>query len=75
MLGAIAALASSVGGVFLAFRDIQVFDCRSVSFSGTSTTCYSNDLGAVNGTVAGVGLVAIGAALFIFALIRMATIK
>ena len=75
MLGALAALASSVGGVFLVFQGIQVFECGSVSFSGGFTTCYTSDLGAVNGTVAGVGLVAVGAALFIFALIRMATIK
>ena len=75
MFGAIAALAASVGGVFLAFRGIQVLDCRSVSFSGKFTTCYPSDLGAMSGTVAGVGLVGVGAALFIFALIRMATIK
>ena len=74
-MGAIVALAASVGGAFLAFRGVQVFDCRSVSFSDTFTTCYPNDFGAMSGTVAGVGLVAVGAGLFMFALYSLATIK
>ncbi len=74
-MGTIGVLAASVGGAFLAFRGIQVFDCRSVSFSDSFTTCYANDLGDMSGTVAGGGLVAVGAALFMFALYRLATIK
>ena len=76
MLGAFGAVAASVGGVFLVFRGIDVFDCRSVSFSSQFTTCYANpDFGAMTGSVAGVGLVAVGAALFMFSLIRLASIK
>ena len=76
MLGAFGAVASSVGGVFLVFRGLDVFGCESVSFSSDFTTCFSNpDFGAMPGTVAGAGLVAVGAALFMFALIRLATIK
>ncbi len=76
MLGGFGAVVSSVGGVFLVFRGIDVFDCRSVSFSSEFTTCYPNtDFGAMTGAVAGIGLVAVGTGLFIFALVRLASIK
>ncbi len=75
MLGGFGALVSSVGGVFLVFRGIDVFDCRSVSFSSEFTTCYPNDFGAMTGAIAGIGLVAVGTGLFIFALVRLASIK
>ncbi len=75
MLGGFGALVSSVGGVFLVFRGIDVFDCRSVSFSSDFTTCYPNDFGAMTGAIAGFGLVAAGTGLFIFALVRLASIK
>ena len=76
MLGTLGALASAVGGAFLVFRGIDVFDCQSVSFSRKLTSCYpTTDFGSMTGEVAGVGLVVVGVALFMFALIRMATIR
>ena len=76
MLGSLGALASAVGGTFLVFRGIDVFDCQSVSLSSKLTACYPNtDFGSMSGEVAGVGLVVVGVALFMFALIRMATIR
>ena len=76
MFGGFGAIVSSVGGVFLVFRGIDVFDCRSVSFSSEFTTCYPNtDFGAMAGAVAGIGLVAVGTGLFIFALVRLASIR
>lgn len=75
MLGGLGAIAAMAGGTFLVFRGIAVFNCRSVSFSSNFTTCYPSDLGSMPGVVAGGGLVVVGAALFMFALIRLAAIK
>ncbi len=75
MLGTLGALISMAGGSVLVFRGITVFQCRSVSFSSEFTTCYPNDFGAMTGAIAGIGLVAAGTGLFIFALVRLASIK
>ena len=75
-MGTLAAFASSIAGGFTAFRGINVFDCQSVSFSEKFTTCYPHtDFGMMTGEVAGIGLVLAGAAMFIFGLIRLATIR
>ena len=75
MLGGLAAIVAMVGGTFLIFTGIDVFGCRSVSFSSDFTTCYPSDLGMMSGAIAGGGLVVAGAAVFMFALVRLATIK
>lgn len=76
MLGAFAALVASIGGVFLVYRGIDVFDCQSVSFSSQLTTCFPHtNFGMVSGEVAGIALVAVGAVLFYFALVHLASVK
>ncbi len=67
--------ASMAGGFFLIFRGIEVIGCRSVSFSSRFTTCYPGDLGALPGTVVGSGLIAVGAILFVAAMLRFATVR
>ena len=62
-------------GFAMIFRGVQVMGCGSVSFSQSFTTCYSNELGALPGPVAGVGLIAIGVLLFFAAMLRMTTVK
>ena len=67
--------AAMAAGGMLIFRGITVFDCKSVSFSHKFTTCYANDLGAMDGEIAAVILIAVGALLFFVAMMRFATIK
>ncbi|MBT8191896.1 MAG: hypothetical protein HKO63_02115 [Acidimicrobiia bacterium] len=72
MLISFAAMAA--GGVLI-FRGITVFDCKSVSISRKLTTCYTNDLGAMDGEIAAVLLIAVGAVFFFAAMMRFATVK
>lgn len=72
MLFSFAAMA--VGGALI-FRGINVIGCESVSFSREFTTCYSHDLGAMPGHVAGLGLIAVGIALFFAAMLKFSTVK
>ena len=67
--------AAMAAGGFLIFRGITVFDCRSVSLSRKITTCYSNEFGAMDGEIAAVILIAVGAVLFFAAMIRFSTVK
>lgn len=67
--------AAMAGGFFLIFRGLRVFGCKSVSFSADFTTCYSNDLGAMSGAVAGTGLIVVGAVIFFVAMVRVSTVK
>lgn len=62
-------------GFVMIFRGVQVMGCESVSFSGSFTTCYPGDLGALPGPVAGIGLISAGVLLFFAAMLRMATVK
>lgn len=72
MLFSFAAMA--VGGV-LVFRGLNVIGCESVSFSRDFTTCYSHDLGAMPGHVAGLGLIAVGIVIFFAAMMKLSTVK
>ena len=72
MLISFAAMAA--GGVLI-FRGITVFDCKSVSFSRDLATCYANDFGAMDGEIAAVLLIAVGAVLFFASMLRFSTIK
>ncbi|MGI9648257.1 MAG: hypothetical protein ACR2OI_07030, partial [Acidimicrobiia bacterium] len=56
--------AAMAGGFVLIFRGIEVMGCRSVSLSRSLTTCYTNELGALPGPVAGGGLITFGVILF-----------
>jgi hypothetical protein len=67
-------VAMAVGGVLL-FRGIDVIGCESVSFSRQFTTCYSHDLGALPGHVAGIGLIAVGITIFFAAMMKLSTVK
>ena len=62
-------------GFALIFRGVQVIGCGSVSFSNSFTTCYTSDIGALPGPVAGVGLIAVGVLVFFAAMLRMASVK
>lgn len=67
--------AAMAGGVGLIFRGIDVIDCRSVSFSRNFTTCFSNDFGALTGSIAGGGLIVVGVSIFVAAMIRFGTVR
>ncbi len=67
--------AAMAAGATLIFRGITVFDCQSVSISRNLTTCYTNHFGAMDGEIAAVILIAVGALLFFIAMMRFATIK
>ena len=64
----------AAGGALI-FRGISVIGCQSVSLSRQFTTCYSNDLGAMPGQLAGGGLIVVGIVLFFAAMTRFATVK
>jgi len=67
--------AAMAAGAVLIFRGITVFDCKSVSISRKLTTCYTSDLGAMDGEIAAVLLIAVGAVLFFVAMMRLSTVK
>ena len=62
-------------GFAMIFRGVQVIGCGSVSFSSSFTTCYTSDIGALPGPVAGIGLIAVGVLVFFAAMVRMASVR
>lgn len=67
--------AAMAGGFVLIFRGIEVMGCRTVSLSRSLATCYTNELGALPGPVAGGGLITLGVILFFVAMLRFATVR
>lgn len=68
-------VAAMVAGFVLIFRGVTVFGCKTVSFSHSFTTCYTNELGALPGDVAALGLMGTGVALFFLGMKMMSTVR
>lgn len=61
-----------IGGATFVFNGFGVLgdpECNTVSFGGArvvTATCYSDDMGAISGTLAGLGMLVFGAFLIYF---------